>query len=192
MTRDELAGWLADEIGWIVRRGNALFADDAPVKMPAPGQKKTKTARVWTYVRDERPWSGPCAKGAQIGNLSRFVERAPPCARYQLALDQKEAHPVSDLSGYKGWVLADGFSGFNGLFGDEKAREMACMAHVRRTFVDVFALQGSAIAEEAIRRIAELYTMAKEAHGKPTGEREAFRQANSRQIFDDLEEWLHV
>jgi transposase len=49
---------LADEIGRIVLRGDALFADDTPVKMQAPGQKKTKTARVWTYVRDERPWSG--------------------------------------------------------------------------------------------------------------------------------------
>lgn len=49
---------LADEIGRIVRRGDALFADDTPVKMQAPDQKKTKTARVWTYVRDERPWSG--------------------------------------------------------------------------------------------------------------------------------------
>lgn len=55
---------LADAIGRMVRRGDALFADDTPVKMQAPGQKKTKTARVWTYVRDKRPWSGsspPCA-----------------------------------------------------------------------------------------------------------------------------------
>lgn len=49
---------LADEIGQIARRGKALFADDTPVKMKTPGHKKTKTARVWTYVRDERPWSG--------------------------------------------------------------------------------------------------------------------------------------
>ncbi len=54
---------LADAIGRMVRQGEALFADDTPVKMQAPGQKKTKTARVWTYVRDERPWLGaspPC------------------------------------------------------------------------------------------------------------------------------------
>ena len=55
---------LADLIGRIVRQGAAIFADDTPVKMQAPGNKKTKTARVWTYVRDERPWAGqspPCA-----------------------------------------------------------------------------------------------------------------------------------
>jgi hypothetical protein len=37
------------------------------------------------------------------------------------------------------------------------ADEMACMAHVRREFVDVFASQGNTIAEEVIRRLAELY-----------------------------------
>ncbi len=137
---------LADAIGRIVRQGAALFADDTPVKMLAPGNKKTKTARVWTYVRDERPWSG----------------QSPPCVWYQFTVDRKGEHPVSHLLGYKGWVHADGYSGFNGLFGDDKADEMACMAHVRRKFVDVFASQGSAIAEEAIRRIALLYAIEKE------------------------------
>ena len=61
---------------------------------------------------------------------------------------------------------ADGYSGFNGLFGDNKAREIACMAHVRRKFVDVFASQGSSIAKEAIERIAELFAVEKEARGK--------------------------
>jgi transposase len=167
---------LADEIGRIVRRGEALFADDTPVKMQAPGNKKTKTARVWTYVRDERPWSGS----------------SPPCAWYQFTIDRKGEHPVNHLKGYKGWVHADGYSGFNGLFGDDKANEMACMAHVRRKFVDVFASQGNAIAEEAIRRIAELYAVEKEARGKAPEARVALRQARSKAIFDDLEAWLHA
>ena len=180
---------LADEIGRVVRRGNALFADDTPVKMqarrqwslgpvaqPTGNQKKTKTARVWTYVRDERPWAG----------------QSPPCAWYQFTIDRKGEHPVSHLAGYKGWVHADGYSGFNGLFGDDKADEMACMAHARRKFVDVVASQGNAIAEEAIRRIAELYAVEKEARGKSPDVRVALRQARSKQIFNDLEAWLHA
>ncbi|WP_339639402.1 IS66 family transposase [uncultured Sulfitobacter sp.] len=167
---------LADEIGRIVRRGDALFADDTPVKMQAPGNKKTKTARVWTYVRDERPWSGS----------------SPPCAWYQFTIDRKGEHPVSHLADYKGWVHADGYSGFNGLFGENKADEMACMAHVRRKFVDVFASQGNAIAEEAIRRTAELYAVEKEARGKLPDVRVALRQARAKPIFDDLEAWLHA
>lgn len=165
---------LADEIGRMVRRGEALFADDTPVKLQAPGRKKTKTARVWTYVRDERPWSG----------------QAPPCAWYQFTIDRKGEHPVNHLSGYKGWVHADGYSGFNGLFGDDKANEMACMAHVRRKFVDVFTAQGSAIAEEAISRIRELYAIEKDIRGKPPEEKAAVRQAKAKPVFDDLETWL--
>lgn len=167
---------LADEIGRIVRRGDALFADDTPVKMQAPGHKKTKTARVWTYVLNERPWTGS----------------STPCAWYQFTIDRKGEHPVRHLAGYKGWVHADGYSGFNGLFGDDKAAEMACMAHVRRKFVDVFASQGNAIAEEAIRRIAELYAVEKDARGEVPDDRVALRQARSKPIFDDLEAWLHA
>jgi transposase len=89
-------------------------------------------------------------------------------------------------------VHADGYSGFNGLFGDDKADEMACMAHVRRKFVDVFASQGSAIAEEAIRRIALLYAIEKEIRGMAPEYRAAVRQARAKPIFDQLEEWLHA
>lgn len=94
-----------------------MSADDTPVKMQAHGQKKTKTALVWTYVRDDRPWSGSSL----------------PCAWYQFTIDRKGEHRVSHLSGYKGWVHADGYSGFNGLFGRDKADEIACMAHIRRS-----------------------------------------------------------
>ena len=140
---------LADAIGQIVRQGDAVFADDTPIKMLAPGLKKTKTARVWAYVRDERPWSG----------------QSPPCAWYQFTLDRKGKHPEGHLLGYTGWVHADGYSGFNGVFGGNKAREVACMAHIRRKFVDVFASQGSTVAAEAIRRIAQLYAVEKEVRG---------------------------
>ena len=167
---------LADAIGRMVRQGSSIFADDTPVKMQAPGNKKTKTARVWAYVRDERPWTGT----------------SPPCAWYQFTIDRKGEHPVSHLSGYEGWVHADGYSGFNGLFGENKANEMACMAHIRRKFVDVFASQGNAIAEDTIKRIAALYAVEKEARGKPPEERVAIRQAKAKIIFNELEQWLHT
>ena len=99
-------------------------------------------------------------------------------------------HPVKHLSGYQGWVHADGYAGFNGVFGEGKATEVACMAHIRRKFVDVFAAQGSAIAEEAIKRIAQLYGVEKQARGQSPEARAALRQENAKPIFDDLEEWL--
>ena len=167
---------LADAIGKHVRQGQALFADDTPIKMLAPGNKRTKTARVWAYVRDERPWDG----------------QAPPGAWYQFTIDRKGEHPVRHLSNYKGWVHADGYAGFNGVFGEDKASEVACMAHARRKFVDVQQSQGSAIAEEAIKRIAKLYGIENEARGRSPAERVAIRQKKAKPIFDELETWLHM
>ncbi|MCK5886207.1 MAG: IS66 family transposase, partial [Alcanivorax sp.] len=167
---------LADAIAKRVKDGMALFADDTPLKMLAPGNKKTKTARIWAYVCDERPWSG----------------KSPPCAWYQFTVDRKGEHPVKHLSGYRGWVHADGYAGFNGVFGKNKASEVACMAHIRRKFVDVFTAQGSAIAEEAIKRIAQLYGVEKQARGQNPKARVALRQSDAKPIFDDLEGWLHA
>lgn len=184
LPRSTLTGWvgqcaallepLADAIGRHVRTGSALFADDTPVKMQAKGTGKTATARIWTYVRDERSWSGAAA----------------PAAWYQFTIDRKGEHPVSHLQGYRGHVHADGYAGFNGLFGKNKAAEVACMAHIRRKFVDVHQSTGVPIAEEAIRRIAELYAVEAEARGQPPDQRAALRRERSKPALDDLEAWL--
>jgi len=165
---------LAAHIGKLVRAGPALFADDTPVKMQAKG--KSQTARLWSYVRDERPWRG----------------QTPPCAWYQFSVDRKGEHPSSHLKGYKGVVHADGFTGFNGLFGADRASEQACMVHVRRKFVEIFDRERSAIAEEAIKRIAILYAVEKEARYKPAEERVALRQEKAKPVFDNLEAWLQL
>ena len=187
---------LAEAIGKIVRGGNALFADDTPVKTQAPGHKQTKTARVWTYVRDERPWNGALGERGDGSAQSPPIKdsppgHSPPCVWYQFTIDRKGEHPVAHLKDYTGWVHADGYSGFNGLFGEQKADEMACMAHVRRKFVDVFAAQGNAIAQEAITRIAELYAVEAKARGQSPDDRVALRQDKAKHVFDDLEQWLH-
>jgi len=87
---------------------------------------------------------------------------------------------------------ADGYAGFEDLYRSGDIREVACMAHVRRKFVDVHRAQGSAIAEEAITRIARLYAVEKEARGLPPDKRVEIRQARAKPIFDDLEAWLHA
>mgnify|MGYP001627900542 FL=1 len=129
---------------------------------------------MWSYVRDERPWCG----------------QAPPCAWYQFSVDRKGKHPAAHLAAYKGTVHADGFTGFNGLFGEGLASEQACMVHVRRKFVDVFERNGSTIAKETIERISRLYAVEKDARYKPPEERVALRQTKAKPIFDDLETWL--
>ena len=94
------------------------------------------------------------------------------------------------LKDYSGWMHADGYAGFEELYRSGRIHEVACMAHIRRKFVDVQQSQGSAIAEEAIRRIAALYAVEKEARGSPPDERVRLRQAKAKPILDDLEHWL--
>ena len=184
LERSTLADWvgrstallepLAEAIGRHVRAGPALFADDTPVKMHAPGSKQPNPARVWAYVRDERPWAGG----------------APPGVWYRFTVDRKGDHPVRHLSDYQGWIHADGYAGFNGLFSSDTAKEMACVAHVRRKFVDVHQAQGGAIAEEAIKRIAALYAVEEQARGRLPEERVALRRECATPLFDDLVTWL--
>jgi transposase len=167
---------LADAIGRHVLNGRAIFADDTPIKLQAPGNGRTRTARIWTYVRDERPWLGP----------------DPPAAYYRFTIDRKGKHPAQHLATYKGWMHADGYSGFNELYRSGGVREVACMAHIRRKFVDVFQSEGSLVAEEAIKRIAGLYAVEKDGRGRPSDERVGLRQSRAKPILDDLEIWLHA
>ena len=184
LDRSTLADWvgksakllepLADAIGRYVRSAQAIFADDTPIKMQAKG--KCATARIWTYVRDERPWASD----------------DPPAAWYQFSTDREGKHPADHLSKFKGWMHADGYSGFNKLYRSGDVHEVACMAHVRRKFVDIFKASGLEVAEEAIKRIALLYRVEKEARGKCPEDRVLLRQEKAKPVFDDLEVWLNA
>ena len=184
LDRSTLADWvgkatallepLAAAIGRHVLAGAAIFADDTPVSMLAPGTGRTQTARLWTYARDERPWGGAAA----------------PAAWYRFSGDRKGQHPKDHLARFRGWMHADGYAGFEDLYRSGAIREVACMAHVRRKFVDIHRSQASPIAEEAIHRIARLYAVEKEARGSPPDRRVEIRGAKAAPAFDDLEAWL--
>ena len=151
--------------------------DDTPVKLQSKLKpKKTQTARLWSYARDERPWCGD----------------APPCAWYQFSVDRKGEHPTGHLSGYTGAVHADGFAGFNGLFGEGKANEQACMVHVRRKLFEEAERTDAPIAKGAVQRIALLYDVEQQAKGKSPDDRAALQQEKAKPVFDALEAWLQA
>jgi len=186
LERSTLADWvgkstallepLAEAIGRHVRDGQAIFADDTTVGVQAPGTGKTKTGRVWAYVRDERPWSGD----------------AQPATWYRFTPDRKGKWPLDHLANFAGWMHADGYAGFNELYRQGRVNEVACMAHVRRKFFDLHASQGSGVAAQALRRIARLYQIEDEARGQPPDARKIIRQSKARPAFDDLEAWLNA
>ena len=184
LERSTLADWvgkstallepLAEAIGRHVRQGEAIFVDDTPVDLLAPGSGKTKTARMWIYGRDGRPWGSD----------------APPAAFYQFSKDRRGSHPQTHLKDYSGYIHADGYAGFNPLYQKADVHEVACMAHIRRKFVDIVKANGSATATEAVQRIAELYAIEKQIRGKPPDERAQVRQDRAKALLNDLDAWL--
>lgn len=178
-----LSGWvgataaalqpLIDALTSDVMASDTLHVDDTPVPVLAPGAGKTKTGRLWTYVRDERPFDG---------------ER-PPAALFFYSADRKGEHPRAHLKGFCGVIHADGYAGFNELFAGNRIAEAGCWAHVRRKFFDVHAAIGSPIAKEALDRIGQLYGVEETITGMPPDHRRRERQQRSKPIAEALAAW---
>ncbi|MES2127311.1 MAG: IS66 family transposase [Pseudomonadota bacterium] len=167
---------LVDAIRRHVLAGRKLHADDTPIPVLAPGNGKTKTARLWTYVRDDR----------SAGDI------APAAVWFAYTPDRKGIHPQTHLANFKGVLQADAYAGFNALYADGAIQEAACWAHARRKFYDLHAARPSPLTTEALRRIAELYVIEAEIRGKPPDARLLARRARARPLLDDLERWLRA
>jgi transposase len=153
-----------------------IHADDTTVPVLAKG--KTRTGRLWTYLRDDRPFGG----------------RAPPAAIFFYSADRSAKHPEQHLASYAGLMQADAYTGFNRLY-DARRRpgpiiEAACWAHARRYFFDLARLDKAPIAIEAVARIDALFAIEREINGLTPQERAAVRDARSRPLAIALEAWL--
>ena len=175
---------LAELIGVHVMAAPIIHTDDTPIAVLAPGNGKTRTGRLWTYVLDEQPWQGGRA----------------PAAYYRFSLDRRAERPRVHLVGFRGVIQADAFSGYEALTRPASAKDRvgrgpplihaACWAHARRKFYDVFESTRSPIAEEALERIGELYRIEAEITGQPAETRLAARQNRAVAILDALRDWL--
>jgi len=165
---------LADGLRRHVMKAEKLHADDVPVPVLAPGLGKTKTGRLWTYVRDDRPAG----------------DATPPAVWFAYSVDRKGEHPQEHLKKFRGTLQADGYAGFDQIYEGGLIREAACWAHVRRKFYDIQVAHKSAVATEALDRIAALYAIEKEIHGHSPEERLAVRNERSRPLLESLKQWL--
>ena len=165
---------LAEAVGRHVMAGAAIHADDTPVNVLAPGTGRTKTGRLWVYLRDERDWAG----------------NPHPAAFYRFTPDRKGRWPRDHLKDFTGWLHADGYAGFEDLYRRGQIKEVACLAHIRRKFYDIHVAQGSGLAKEALERIAELYQIEANIRGEPPDRRRLIRQEYAAPLLDDLEQWL--
>ena len=154
--------------------GEKLHADDTPVPVLAPGNGKTKTGRLWTYVRDDRP----CG------------DKTPPAVWFVYTPDRKGEHPKAHLSAFTGTLQADGYAGYDAVYEAGRVKEAACMAHVRRQFFDLYEAHKSPVAKEALERIAALYAIEEEIRGEAVDQRREVRNQRSRPLLNSLKQWL--
>jgi len=178
---------LVDRIKANVMSSDRLHADDTPVRVLDPSRRidgigrGVKEGRIWTYLRDDRPWGGT----------------APPGVAYFFSPDRRSAHPQTHLAGFEGILQADAYSGFKALYepdasGKVRVREAACWAHLRRDFHDVWTGAKSEIGREALDRIGALYDIEREISGLAADQRRAVRQARSKPKVQAFRDWAEA
>ena len=158
------AAWLLDPIVEGIRRhifaAEKIHGDDTTVPVLSPGLGRTKTGRLWVYVRDDRPFSGT----------------APPAAAYFYSPDRRGEHPAAHMANFTGFLQADAYGGYESLYSPARTKpgpitEVACWAHCRRKIFDVWEDKKSPVAKEAIDRIAAVYAIEAKARFAPAAER---------------------
>src|SRR4051794_38112927 len=187
LDRSTLCDWVGRACWWLeplwrlVRRhvmaSTRIFADDTTLPVLDPGRGRTKTGRLWGYAIDDRPWGGT----------------TPPAVVFLYAEDRKGEHPAAHLAEFRGILQVDGYGGFKSLLESRPPGEIRlafCWAHCRRRFYEIHRATGSPLAEEALRRIGELYKIEAEIRGRSAEERRATRRERSKPLVDTLHAWL--
>nr|WP_246647358.1 IS66 family transposase [Rhizobium laguerreae] len=166
-----------------------LHGDDTTVPILAKG--KTDTGRIWTYVRDDRPFGGT----------------SPPAALYYASRDRRQEHPERHLKTFTSILQADAYGCYNPLFKAERhcgpLTQALCWSHSRRKFfvladIATNAKRGenatpiSPMALEAVKRIDALFDIERAINGLAASERLAQRQRDSRRLVEELEVWMRA
>jgi transposase len=163
------AAWLLDPVVAAIRRhvfaAEKIHGDDTTVPVLTPGLGRTKTGRLWVYVRDDRPFCGGAA----------------PAAVYFYSPDRGGAHPVAHMASFTGFLQADGYAGYEALYDRARSKpgpivEVACWAHCRRKIFDVWEATKSPVAKQALDRIAAVYVIEDKARFAPAAERVEHRK----------------
>ncbi len=147
-----------------------------------PGNGKTKKAYLWAYrSNDLQPGPKIIVFDYQAGRSGRYAGQF--------------------LQNWQGHLIVDDYGGYKALFAAARAHpeigrplepciELACWAHARRKFFDLFQASESPVAKEALKRIAELYAIEAEGRELTTDERQRLRAEKSLPVLTDLHDGL--
>ena len=182
ISRSTMAGWagscsrllidlVVSELKKSVFNSKHIHGDDTVIKVLAPGLGKTKTGRIWTYVRDGRSYG----------------DDTPPAICYFYSPDRKAIRPAEHLADYSGVFHADAYPGYDKLYSSGDITEAACWAHTRRKFYEITVANDKAnIAIEILTKISEIYQIEETIKGQPPNQRLAQRQEQSKPLLDNL------
>ena len=180
---------LHDLIAAHVLAAERLHGDDTTVPILAKG--RTVTGRIWTYVRDDRPFGGP----------------SPPAALYYASPDRTAEQPEAHLKDWAGILQADAYSGYGRLYAVDRRpgplTQAPCWAHARRKLFELADIAKNArrgknaapispMALEAVKRIDALFAIERDASGLPAAERLAIRLERSMPLLADFEGWMRT
>lgn len=170
---------VVDRLAEHLKVSTKLFMDETTAPVLDPGRGKTKTGYLWALARDDRPWGGD----------------DPPGVVFFYAPGRAGENAERFLAGFDGILQLDGYQGYNCLTrpsrkGGDPIRVANCWAHARRKLKEVFDRDGSEIAAEGLRRIAELYRIEADIRGTAPGQRLAARKARTAPLVAAFGEWL--
>lgn len=150
-------------------RSRVIHTDDTGVHVAERRDGSHKDAHVWIY----------------LGEGGEHV--------YDYTESRNRDGPREMLRGYRGYMQADAYTGYDVFYGPEGATEVACWAHARRYFEKAEATDPK-LAKEALERIGRLYAIEQAAKAEGLGEVElAERRARlARPELDSLCDWLTV
>ncbi|HTN63122.1 MAG TPA: IS66 family transposase [Devosia sp.] len=165
---------LADYLLARIKQGERVFADETTLPTLAPGSGKVKTAYLWAYARDDRPFGGS----------------SPPMVAYRFEDSRSGDCVARHLDGYGGILQVDGYAAYNRLAkADRTATPVTlagCWAHVRRKFYELHADASSPFATRTVETMASLWAIEEAVRGCSPQERVNMRQDQSVPIVAEL------
>lgn len=180
LPRSTLADWvgrlgvalqpLADRLAHSLRQRTVLHADETPVAQLDPGKGKTKRAYLWAY-------------------RSNDLDTGPPIVVFDYQTSRSGQHARAFLNKWQGHLMVDDYAGYKALFGSS-ITELACLAHIRRKFFDLYAVNTSPIAADVLKRIGQVYAIEADSKKLTLSQRQTLRCQKAKPLLESLHAWL--
>lgn len=158
---------LVDLMKQEVLASKVIHTDDTPVRVQGDGQDGPFTGRFWVYVGDA----------------------AHPYTVYDYTPSRKRDGPARFLEGYEGYLQADAFGGYDGIYASGEVIEVACWAHCRRYFYDARSTDSNR-AHRMLAWVRRLYDVERDAKKLDAKQRLALRQEQSKPLLETMKQWL--